>query len=140
MTPIKFERRQESGFVVKYFFIKEWGNRKITTELQTTFRDSAISNSTVKRWIRKFKNSDSSCNDDPRPGQPLAVLEPVLQKFLDRHAFSSAKILSRYCRLSPPTVREILRRELGLKTFIRRWVSHLLSDDQKKLRIVASQK
>jgi histone-lysine N-methyltransferase SETMAR len=42
--------------------------------------------------------------------------------------------------ISPSTVREILRRELGLSQFNRKWVSHLLSNDQKKLRVDASRK
>jgi hypothetical protein len=37
----------EQRFAVKYFLIKEWGNKTMTAELQTTFRDSARSNSTV---------------------------------------------------------------------------------------------
>jgi hypothetical protein len=37
-------------------------------------------------------------------------------------------------------VKEILRRELGVKKFSRRWAPHLLSDDQKKLQIDSSQK
>jgi transposase len=51
-------------FDVKYFFIKGWDNEKITAELQTTFQDSALSSSTVKRWIRKFNNGDLSSDDD----------------------------------------------------------------------------
>jgi transposase len=58
----------EQRFVVKYFFIKGWSNKKITAELQTTLHDSALSSSTVKRWIRKFKNGDLSCDDDSGPG------------------------------------------------------------------------
>jgi transposase len=109
----------EQSFVVKYFFIKGWGNKKITAELQTNFRDSAVSNSTVKRWIRKFKNGDSSCNDDPRPDRPLAIFGPVLQQFLDRYPVSSIKVISRHLCLSPLTVKEILTGELDLKKFIR---------------------
>jgi hypothetical protein len=37
-------------------------------------------------------------------------------------------------------VKEILRRELGLKKYSRRSVPHSLSDDQKKLRVDASRK
>jgi hypothetical protein len=37
-------------------------------------------------------------------------------------------------------VKEILRRELALTQFSRRWFPHLSSGDQKKLRIDASQK
>jgi transposase len=110
----------EQRFVATYFFIKGWGNKKITAESQTTFQDSALSNSTGKRWIRQFKNGDSSCDDDSRPGRPVTILGPVRQKFLDRYPFSSAKVISRHFRLSLPTVKEILRRELGLKKFSRR--------------------
>jgi hypothetical protein len=37
-------------------------------------------------------------------------------------------------------VKEILRRELGLEKFGRRWVPRLLSDDQKKVRVNVSRK
>jgi hypothetical protein len=130
----------EQRLVVKYFFIKGWGNEKIIAEFQKTFRDSAISNSTVKRWIRKFKNGDLSCTDDPRCGRPLTIFGSVLQKFLEWYPFSSAKGLSRHFRLSPPTVKINRDRIVGLKKFSRSWMPDLLSDDQKKLGIVASQK
>jgi hypothetical protein len=70
----------------------------------------------------------------------MVILEPVLQKFLDRYLFLSAKARSRHFLISPPTLKEILRRELGLKKVSRRWVTHWLSDDRKKLRIDARQK
>jgi hypothetical protein len=54
------------------------------------------------------------------PVKPLAISGPILQKFLDRYPFSNTKVISRYFRLSPPTVKEILIRELGLKKFSRR--------------------
>jgi transposase len=115
----------EQRFVVKYFFIKGWGNKRITIELQTTFHDSDLSSPTVTRWIKKFKNGDLFCDDDSRPGRPISILGPVLQKFLDRYPFSSIIVISRHFRTSPSTVKEILRRELGLKKFSRRWFPHL---------------
>jgi hypothetical protein len=54
------------------------------------------------------------------------------RKFLDRYPFSSAKAISKHFRISPSTVKQILRRELGLKKFSRRSVPHLLSHYQKK--------
>jgi transposase len=123
----------EQRFVVKYFFIKGWGNKRITAKLQTTFHGSVMSISTVKRWTRKFKNGDLFCDDDSRPGWPTSMLGSVLQQFLDRYPFSSAKVLSRHFRISLSTVKEILTRGVGLQKFSRRWVPHLLSDDQKKL-------
>jgi transposase len=52
----------EQRFVAKYFFIKGWGNKKLTAEVQMTFHHSAFSSSTVKRWMRKFKNGDLFCD------------------------------------------------------------------------------
>jgi transposase len=128
----------EQRFVVKYFFIKEWDNNKITAELQITFHDSVLSSSTVKRWIRRFKNGDLSSDDNWSPGRPISILGPVRAKFLDRYPFPSARIISRHFRISLSTVKEILRRELGLKKFSRIWVSHFLFDGKKKLQVDAS--
>jgi transposase len=96
----------EQRFVVKYFVIKGWDDKKINVELQTTFHDSALSSSTAKKWIRKFKNDDFSCDDDSRPGRIMTILGPVLQKILDQYPFSSGRVISRYFRISPSTVRK----------------------------------
>jgi hypothetical protein len=37
-----------------------------------------------------------------------------------------------------PTIKEILQKELGLKKFLRRWVTHFLSPAQKFSRVEAS--
>jgi transposase len=107
----------EQRFIMKYFHLKGWGNRRITAELEGTFQGSALSRATVKPWLRKFKSSDLSCLDENRRGRPLTILGPVLKKFLDKYPFASAKVLSRHFDISPPTVKEILHRELGLKRY-----------------------
>jgi transposase len=109
----------EQTFIVKYFLLKEWGNKGTTAELQSALHSSAISNSTVKRWIKKFKTDDLSCDDDPRPGRAIEILGQVLQKFLERYPFASVTARSRHFHISPPTVKEILGRELGLEKFSR---------------------
>jgi transposase len=119
-------------FIVKYFHLKGWGNRMITAELESKFHDSALSRATVKRWLRKFKSSDLSCLDENHPDRPLTILGPILKKFLDKHPFASTKVLSRHLDISPPTVKEILHRELGLETYSRRWVPYELSKGQEK--------
>jgi transposase len=58
----------EKRFVAKYFFIKGWGNKTITAEIQTAFHNCDLSSSTVKRWIRKFNNGDLLGDDNSRPG------------------------------------------------------------------------
>jgi transposase len=125
----------EQRFIVKYFHVKGCGNRRITAELESTFQGSTLSRTIVKRWLRKFKSGDLSCPDENRPARPLTILGPVLKKFLDKHPFASAKVLSRHFDISPPTVKEILHRELGLRKYSPRWVPYEPSEGQKKCRV-----
>jgi transposase len=122
-------------FVVKYFSLKGWGNKKITAELESTFQRCALSRATVKRWLRYFNSGDLSCADLPRRGRPLTSLGSVIEKFLEKHPFASSKVVSRHIDVSASTVKEIMTRELGLKKYTRRWVPHELSEDQKKFRV-----
>jgi hypothetical protein len=128
----------EQRFIVKYFFVNGWGNKRIRAGLQRILYSSPVSNGTVKRQIKKFSTGDLSPDDDPRSRPPIEILGQPLQKFLRRCPFSSRKGISTQFRISPPTVKEILGRELGLKKFSRRLVLHLLSDDPKKSPIAAS--
>jgi hypothetical protein len=50
-----------------------------------------------------------SRDDDSRLSLPMSILGPILQKFLDRHPFSTARVISRHVRISPSTVKQILR-------------------------------
>jgi hypothetical protein len=74
----------------------------------------------AKRWIKKCETGHLSCDDDPRPDRPIEILGPVLQKFLETYPFASAEATSRHFRISPLTLKKILRQELGLKKFSRR--------------------
>jgi hypothetical protein len=49
--------------------------------------------------------------------------------------FASARHMSRHLRTSHHIIKEILRRQLGLRKFSRRWAPHTLSDDQKANRV-----
>jgi hypothetical protein len=75
----------EERFIVEYFVLKGWGDKRITAELQSILHSSALSNSIVKRCIKKFNTSDLSGDDDPQPGRPIETLGQVLQKFLERN-------------------------------------------------------
>jgi hypothetical protein len=119
----------EQRFIVKYFHLKKWEKKKTTAELESTFQGSVLARAPAKRWLRKFKTGDLSCSGQPRPGRL------VLKKFLEKHPFTSAKIMSRQFRIFSPIVKKILSHELGLQKYTRRWVPHELSEDQKKSQV-----
>jgi transposase len=76
--------RIEQRVMVKYFFLKGDGSKLIHKELMSTLQDNAISLSTVKNWLRKFKSGDLSCGDEERPGRCLISLGRALQRFLKK--------------------------------------------------------
>jgi hypothetical protein len=61
----------EQRVMVKYFFLKGHGSKLIHKELVSTFHDNAISLSTFKNWLRRFKSGDLSCGDEELPGRLL---------------------------------------------------------------------
>jgi transposase len=60
--------RIEQSIMVKYFFLKGHGSKLIHKELVNALQDNAISRSTVKNWLRRFKSGDLSCGDEEGPG------------------------------------------------------------------------
>jgi hypothetical protein len=87
----------EQRFTFKPLHLKGWGNKRIITELESTFQGSALSMVTVKQWLRKFKSGDLSRPD----WRPVRILGPFLKKFLDKYPFVRAKIMSRHFDTSP---------------------------------------
>jgi hypothetical protein len=85
----------EQRVIVKDFHLKGWANKKIITESKSAFQGSAMSRATVKRRFQNFKTGDLSRPDEPHPGRLLTTLGPVLKKFLDKHPFPSAIVMSR---------------------------------------------
>jgi hypothetical protein len=61
-----------------------------------------------------------------------------LEDFLEKFPFASARMVTMNFKVSHSTVKDIFSRELGLRTFSRRWVPDQLFDPQKKLRIDTS--
>jgi transposase len=112
--------RIEQRAMVKYFFLKGHGRKLICKEFVSPFQDNAISLSAIKNWLRRFKSGDLSCGDEARPGRHLISLAPVLQRFLKKFPFASARVTAGHFSVDRDTIKSILDRELSLRKFIRR--------------------
>jgi hypothetical protein len=65
-------------------------------------------------------------------------LGPPLKHFPEKFPLASARIIAVHFNVSHSTVKDILSREFGLRTFFRRLGPHQLSDPQKTFRIDTS--
>jgi hypothetical protein len=107
------------------------GIEKVHQELMGTLGDDADGLSQIKIWLQRFRTGDLSCNDLPRAGRPLLTLGPSVVAFVQKHPFANARKIAKHFLTTPYAVKEMLQRELGMRKFSRRWVSHSLSDAQK---------
>jgi hypothetical protein len=89
--------------------------------------------SQIKIWLQKFRNGDLSSKDAPCTGRQPLTLGLQLAAFLQSYPFTSARAVDQRFLTSVPTIKEVFRRELGLKKFSRRWVPRLLWPPKKLL-------
>jgi hypothetical protein len=118
--------------VIQFLWLQGLSGKVIYAQLLGTLAENALSLSTVHGRLRRFKEGNSLCEDDERPGRPMTVINDILCNFLAKYLFSSVTIILRHCGLSASTVKELLIRELRFKKYVRRWVPHLRDMAQNK--------
>jgi hypothetical protein len=113
--------KKQQRFVIKFFWLREYRRREMHQELLATFGSDAYSNDSVQYWVTHFESSDRRCKDISRPGRSLTDLTELFCLFLQDYLFASARMLSPYFSacICATTVKDILARDLGLKTITR---------------------
>jgi transposase len=71
----------EQRVMAKCFFLKGHGSKLIQKELLSILQGNAISLSTIKNWLRRFKSGEPSCGDEERPGRPLISMGRLFSTF-----------------------------------------------------------
>jgi hypothetical protein len=127
--------KDEQRFVVNSFSLKGWASKNIHPELVSTLGHDAYRLSQIKIWLQIFRTGDLSCGGHPRVGRPPFALGPQSEAFLHKYPFASICIIAKHSLMTALTVKEILRRELGMRKFSRHWVIYSLSDAQKVARV-----
>jgi hypothetical protein len=62
--------------------------------------------STVERWLRRFKQGNTLCEDAERPGRLRIVIADILLKFPSKDTFASAEIMTGHSGVSALTVKK----------------------------------
>jgi transposase len=128
----------EQRFVITFPWLQKLGGKTIHAQLLATLGGQAVSISTAKRWLRRFKAGDTSCEEAERLGRPMLMMGDSFRMFLEKYPFASAKIMSDHFDVSRATVKAILSRELRRRKSTRRWVPDLLDEAQKNHRARAA--
>jgi histone-lysine N-methyltransferase SETMAR len=129
--------------VIEFLYLKKKTNDEIKAELDDVYGDSAPSIATVKRWTAEFKRGRTDIFDEARPGRPKEVRnEEMINKIhdivLEDRRVKIFEIVEKV-KISYGSVVNILHEDLGMTKLSARWVPRLLTVDNKRNRVVASQ-
>ena len=98
---------------------------------------------TVYNWANEFKRGCTFTKDQNRSGRPVEVTTPEMIDKIQDMILSDQRIKVRKIvettGISQDTVFSILHKKLGVKKISARWVSRLLSEENKRNRVVDSE-
>jgi histone-lysine N-methyltransferase SETMAR len=127
--------------VVINFFVKEGLTpNEIYSKFIKVYGDSSPYFSTIKKRAAKFKRGRTSLEDDPYEGRlkkcatTPEIIKQVHDMILGDRRMKVRKI-AETIGISKESVRYILHEELDMKKLCARWVSRLLTANQKRTRM-----
>ena len=109
---------------------------EIHADLQKVYGNGALKYATVCKWVRCFNDGRESIENDPRLGRPVSVLTEkkvaTVKTLIEGDACYTVQEIEELSGIHLSSVLKILRERLGLRKICARWVSHLLTDEQKQ--------
>ncbi|KAG8233976.1 hypothetical protein J437_LFUL014495 [Ladona fulva] len=105
--------------------------------IQRVYGTEALSKKQIKKWFNRFRDGRESIEDDSRSGPPSNNSENVrkVTEFLRTDCRVTIRLIEQFTGISKSTVNRILNNELCMKSVSNRYVSSLLSHNQKDVRV-----
>ena len=109
------------------------------TEISNAYGPSCVSYDTVRRWKKEFESSVESIKNAPKSGRPKSASREI-KEIIEGDARFTVRDIARKVGISLSTVHLILKKHLKVRKISARWVPHLLTDEQKRLRVKVAKK
>lgn len=130
----------------RYYIFVSWKNGreavKIHEELVNAEGEQALTLSTVRRWIAKFKGGETDIHDKPRSGRPREAVTPEniakVSELVSNDPHITTRDLEAETGVSQVRIVHILNNELGMHKVCAKWVPHKLTADHKEKRVELS--
>jgi len=128
--------RSEYRAAIKFLTLEKQPANNIYERLVNVYGDSALSYSTVTRWVAEFKRGRTSLEDDTRAGRPVgattdACCHAVEKLVTGDRRLKVMEIATTEVGISCGSVLNILHEHLGLIKVRSRWAPCFLTPVQK---------
>ena len=132
---------------VCWFTIDFWWKKNTVQAqqwLEKCYGDSASSKTTIFRWYAEFKRGGTDTEDAERSGRLNEVVTPETIKKVHQIVFENCKLKLRETadtlKISYGSVYAIFHEHLSMRKLLSEWVPRLLTVDQKRQRVVDSER
>lgn len=105
--------------------------------IQKTYGNEAMCESTCRKWFARFKEGDRSLEDLPREGRPKSIDNAILKETVSANPYLTTRELACKFGCSHVTIITHLE-EIGKVHKQGRWVPHRLSENNKMQRLMIS--
>jgi hypothetical protein len=86
-------KKGEQRFVMKVFWLKGWGSKKIHKEVMNILGDDAYGLFQIKIWLQRLRTRNLSCSDLPRAVRPPLPVGAQFEAFPQKYPFASARMI-----------------------------------------------
>lgn len=101
--------------------------------INTVWGQGSIDDSTVRRWFTKFREGETSLEDQEGRGRPSAVDDAILKTMVEDSPRVTIKELAQQLQVDPATISRHLNL-IGKVKKLDKWIPHELSEKQKTHR------
>jgi len=124
---------------VKFLVNLGWQGIRIIEALQTVYGENTPVDSTIYRWISRFKEGREELKDDQRGGRPSTSISEAnveaVRILLEEDRRADVRELSGILGISVGSVDSILKEHLNLTKRSARWMPKALDENHKQKRV-----
>ncbi len=126
-----------------FYIYVEWKNGSkaadIRQKLVNAGGEGVLSLSAIRRWIDAFNHGKINFKDEPRSGRPREATTThtvnKITEIVNRDPNINIRKISESIGVSIERVSHILHEELGLKKICKKWIPHVLNEENKLKRV-----
>ena len=131
--------KKEFRVLIKYCFLKGKNTVKAKQWLDKRYGDSAPGKSIIIDWYAGFKRGRTNTDDAERSGRPKSAVVPKNITKVHKIVLGDRKLKLREIadtlKILESSLFTILHESLGLRKLFSKWVSRLLTPNQKQQRV-----
>ncbi len=133
------ELNQEQRSVIKFFVSTRATPIQCWRHLQQGFQGTSVSQKTVRKWHKRFREGDGSVKDRPRSGRPRSARTPetiqAVQDCIQADRRIMVRDIAEQVNIGKSSAHSILKKDLKQFKLCPKFIPKVLTPEQKLFRV-----